>query len=177
MEVVRHFFVRKEMTGIDKPVAVLALLFLVWAYVVPTSRFIHPIGLSFSDRMGQFTRSTPFGSVYAAWAVEMNVAGFECYDGRAEPLTLYQDNGTMPGQVVTTTYTTPSDLSDCFDILDTLDFSQHFTITHTHQVFVLGHLPLRPMYTSWICRNRGADCDLAENGGAVARTIAQSRQL
>lgn len=167
----KDFFVRKHFSKVDKLIAAIGLLFLVWVFAVPTSRFLHPIGLSFLQGQMQFTRAVPFGQVYATWSIEMGVRSFECYARGVENLTPYGDNPDFPGQPWTARFATPADLEECFELLNVLDVSQPFIIEHTHQVWILGHFPLRPMHTKWICQNRGLDCDIAERGGGFVEWI------
>lgn len=170
----KDFFVRKYFSKVDKLIAAIGLLLLVWMFVIPTSRFIHPLGLVFAEREMQFTRAVPFGGVYASWWLEMSVGGFECYASKMSPLTSYQDNPRFPGQPLTARFGTPDRLGQCFELLQTLSNTEQFIVEQSHQVWVLGHIPLRPANIKWICRNRGRDCDIAERGGGFVEWILNS---
>ena len=121
----------RALYGLFWTLAIMVFLMVSWL-MVGTDVLLRVASMRYGPEYTTIVRSTPYGEVYADWAIEARViaTGVEC-----------PDNGTAVYQQAeddTVTYPTPMKLKPCL-----AEVSQ-VVVVQTWRAWLFGMIPLRP---------------------------------
>lgn len=148
MDKVGNFLTRRHFTVSDWLAATVAVLTCLWL-VLPSRVFLKPASYSLNGDLVSFTRSVPFGQVWAKWSTEIRSPDKEC--GVSGGPSVYQVQDT-PGALEEIHYRLNPILVPCV-------VAGRFDISQTHTVLLFGVVPLRGSESVWRCAgNDGTPC-------------------